>query len=209
MACTPSFIATLVPSSPSRSHCSENRLQCICLHSDMSGLGWSKEGSRSFDLRQIRRWLRRRPTLWSNFVDLGFMSTSMGVDVKTHQPTRPNGLASDGRRLGSRGMVEARGVVRPGASTIAASWRLRGSKPSSIGDRCPCLVGIPGDSEAIPFSTTQWEPSFYQGLVGPLLHSALRRGIAFGWGLQLTLGPVDIWMLSCDSDSSPDTLPLR
>jgi hypothetical protein len=62
----------------------------------------------------------------------GLLLTSMGVDVKTNQSTRPKGVASDGRRLESRRMVEARQVVRQAASRIDTGWRLPCSDPALI-----------------------------------------------------------------------------
>ena len=57
--------------------------------------------------------------------------------------------------------------------------------------------GIPGDIAAAPFSTPEWEPSFYQGLLRPLLCSALRGGITYQWGLRIGCpGPEDSWMLT-------------
>lgn len=53
------------------------------------------------------------------------------------------------------------------------------------------------------------EPSFYEGLCGPLLCSALRRGITYPWGLRLNSGPSVQWMLSSDSDSTLGTAPSR
>ena len=132
----------------------------------------------------------------------------MGEDVKTNHSTRPNGLESDGRRLESRHMAGAREAVKPGASRITGGWRLPRSDPPSIGRWRSCLVGILGDCEALLFSTIKWEPSFYQGLFGPLLRSALRRGIAYPWGLQTMLSPPFRLILSSDSDSSPGTAPL-
>jgi hypothetical protein len=41
------------------------------------------------------------------------------------------------------------------------------------------------------------------GLVGPLLQSVLRGGIAFSWGLPVvSRGPADEWMLSLEPFSS-------
>jgi hypothetical protein len=53
------------------------------------------------------------------------------------------------------------------------------------------------------------EPSFYWGLCGPVLPSALRRGIAYAWELLAWQRPETHWMLSCDSDSSLGTAPSR
>ena len=42
-----------------------------------------------------------------------------------------------------------------------------------------------------------------------MLHSALRRGIAYTWGQLAGRRPAAQWMLSCDSDSSLGTAPSR
>ena len=65
------------------------------------------------------------------------------------------------------------------------------------------LRNLLDDIEAVTFSTLMWEPSFYQGLVGPSLHSALRGGIAYSWGLRdHAPGPEIAWMLSPTTLSS-------
>ena len=64
------------------------------------------------------------------------------------------------------------------------------------------VVSVPRDIEAVSFSTPLWEPSFYQGLVGPSLHSALRGGITYSWGLRDRPGPEIAWMLSPATVSS-------
>jgi len=63
----------------------------------------------------------------------GLAMPSMGMDVKTNQSTRSIGVASDGRCLESRQMVEAREVVRQGASRIHTGWRLPHKDPSQFG----------------------------------------------------------------------------
>ena len=45
-------------------------------------------------------------------------------------------------------------------------------------------VGRPIDTEAVLFSRTMREPSFYQDLLGPWLRSVLRGGIAYAWELR-------------------------
>jgi hypothetical protein len=68
--------------------------------------------------------------------------------------------------------------------------------------------GIPGDIAAASFSTQKWEPSFYWGLFGPLLCSALRGGIAYQWGLRTDRpGPTIKWMLTPKPISSPRSAP--
>jgi len=54
------------------------------------------------------------------------------------------------------------------------------------------------------FSTLGREPSFHLGLFGPLLRSALWRGMAFSGGLHPGgLGPGAWWMLTSDLFSPP------
>jgi hypothetical protein len=68
--------------------------------------------------------------------------------------------------------------------------------------------GIPGDIAAASFSTPEWEPSFYWGLLGPSLCSALRGGIAYEWGLRTCRpGPEIQWMLTPKTISSPGSTP--
>ena len=137
-----------------------------------------------------------------------FALASMGVDVKTNLTARLNGLTSDGRGSLSRATAGARDQVRRGAKMIEAVWRWSRSESSLVVVGSEHPAGIPGDCEACSFSTIVWEPSFYQGLFGPMLRSALRRGIAYPWGLQTKLGPEAQWILSSDSYSSPGTAPL-
>lgn len=72
----------------------------------------------------------------------------------------------------------------------------------------PRSAGFAGDLAAVLFSTLGWEPSFYQGLVRPLLSSALRGGIAYRWGLRTDRpGPEIPRMLSPETISSPAFAP--
>ena len=72
----------------------------------------------------------------------------------------------------------------------------------------PFSSDIPGDIVAASFSTPEWEPSFYWGLLGPLLCSALRGGIAFQWGLRTHRpGPEGRWMLTPNTIPSPGPVP--
>lgn len=69
--------------------------------------------------------------------------------------------------------------------------------------------GIPVDIKALSFSAQKQEPSFYRGLSGPSLYSALQGGIAYHWGLwTCDPGPEIQWMLSPVTISSPGTSPL-
>ena len=66
------------------------------------------------------------------------------------------------------------------------------------------VFSFPVDFEAGTFSTLRWEPSFYQGLLGPALCSALRGCIAYPEGLWNRVpGPEIPWMLSPVTLSSP------
>lgn len=68
--------------------------------------------------------------------------------------------------------------------------------------------GIPGDTAAASFSTPEWEPSFYWGLLRPLLCLALRGGIASAWGLRTGgSGPVPVRMLTPNTIPSPGSAP--
>jgi hypothetical protein len=68
--------------------------------------------------------------------------------------------------------------------------------------------GISDDIAAASFSTPEWEPSFYWGLLRPLLCSALRGGIAYEWGLRTCRpGPENQWMLTPYTIPSPDSAP--
>jgi hypothetical protein len=72
----------------------------------------------------------------------------------------------------------------------------------------PFSSGVPGDIAAASFSTPEWEPSFYWGLLRPLLCSALRGGIAYEWGLRTHRpGPEIPWMLTPNTISSPGSAP--
>ncbi len=72
----------------------------------------------------------------------------------------------------------------------------------------PRFSGLAGDMAAVSFSTPRWEPSFYQGLMRPLLCSALRGGIAYWWGLRTNRpGPENPWILSPETVSSPAVAP--
>ena len=65
-------------------------------------------------------------------------------------------------------------------------------------------LSVPVDFKAVAFSTQSWEPSFYQGLVGPSLYSALQGGIAYSRGLRNHApGPEIALMLSPVTLSSP------
>lgn len=73
-----------------------------------------------------------------------------------------------------------------------------------------CFLGIPDDIVAVLFSTPEWEPSFYWGLLRPLLCLALRGGIAFTWGLRTrSPGPEVHLMLTPKTFSSPGRAPVR
>ena len=53
------------------------------------------------------------------------------------------------------------------------------------------------------------EPSFHQGLGGPLLRSVLRRGIAYPWGLDsVQVGPAETRMLTSDLVSPSAVMPI-
>lgn len=129
---------------------------------------------------------------------------SMGWGVKTKLPLRLTGLAPDGRWFMSRKTAQA---CRAWRRTPA--WRFSQCAPSQLATRNQTLPGIPFDFGATMLSTIGWEPSFYWGLCGPALRSALRRGIAYPWELLVWQRPEAQWMLSCDSDSSPGTAPSR
>jgi hypothetical protein len=71
------------------------------------------------------------------------------------------------------------------------------------------LFGASDDFQALVFSDDNREPSFYQGLFGPLLCLALQGGIAYTWGLQaIDLGPTDKMILTPENSLSPDCLPI-
>jgi hypothetical protein len=63
------------------------------------------------------------------------------------------------------------------------------------------LDGILDEIEARVFSRREREPSFYQGLFRPSLHSVLRGGIAYPWDLGLDCFPARNAM-----DTHPRTL---
>ncbi len=71
------------------------------------------------------------------------------------------------------------------------------------------FLGIPDDIAAAVFSTPEWEPPFYLGLLRPLLYLALRGGIACTWGLRIQPGPRVVWMLTPETISSPGSAPGR
>jgi len=72
----------------------------------------------------------------------------------------------------------------------------------------PFSSGIPGDIAAASLSIPEWEPTIYWGLLGPLLCSALRGGIAYEWGLRTHRpGPTLQWMLTPKPISSPSSAP--
>ena len=71
------------------------------------------------------------------------------------------------------------------------------------------FLGIPDDIAAALFSTPEWEPPFYWGLLRPLLCSALQGGITYAWGLRIQPGPEFNWMLTPETISSPGTAPRR
>ena len=76
--------------------------------------------------------------------------------------------------------------------------------------RDPFSLSIPDDIAAARFSTTEWEPSFYWGLLRPSLCSALRGGITYPWGLRMNYpGPELPWMLTPETISSPGGAPER
>ena len=128
----------------------------------------------------------------------------MGWGVKKKLSLRLDGLAPDGRWFMSRETVQARHAWR-----CPRGWRITRRATSLLARRNQTLFGIPVDFTAVLFSTKRWEPSFYWGLCGPTLHSALRRGIAWYWGLFAGRRPPGPWMLSYDSDSSLGTAPSR
>ena len=125
----------------------------------------------------------------------------MGPEVKTHLPRSPAavGLASGVHPRCAGELAHAR-----------VAWGR--SRDSGVHSRTSCdsamhgqrVFSIPVDLEAGTFSTSKWEPSFYQGLAGPLLCSALRGRIACPEGLRKGVpGPVKAWMLSPVTISSP------
>ena len=93
----------------------------------------------------------------------------MGQAVKTYA-TRA--LAADGVT------ASVRSFRRPGSSG-GARWVGLGRRFSAR---------LPGDLPASAFSAREREPSFYQGLSGPLLRSVRQGGIACPGGLRPT-GP--------------------
>src|SRR5262249_19144599 len=69
-------------------------------------------------------------------------------------------------------------------------------------------AGTLDEIEARVFSRREREPSFYQGLFGPLLRLVLRGGIAYPWDLEsISLRPHSKWMLTLEPCSSPGTAP--
>ena len=129
---------------------------------------------------------------------------SMGWGVKTNLTTDRQELAPDG--LGSMSRETACACR---ACRCAPGWRITWCDlPQNGVGSCVLRSGFPEDYEASLFSTIGWEPSFYWGLCGPLLPSALRGGIAYIWGLRGTR-PGTQKMLSRDSDSSLGTAPSR
>ena len=71
------------------------------------------------------------------------------------------------------------------------------------------FLGIPDDIAAAAFSTPEWEPSFYWGLLRPLLCLALQGGIACEWGLRIQPGPQFVLILTPETISSPGCAPRR
>jgi len=129
---------------------------------------------------------------------------SMGWGVKTNLTEGHEALAPDGPWFMSRQTAQARPAWR-----CPPGWRITWCTPSQFAVQSRILHGIPDDIAACVFSTIGWEPSFYWGLFGPVLHSALRRGIAYSWGLFAGRRPATQWMLSCVSDSSLGAAPSR
>lgn len=70
------------------------------------------------------------------------------------------------------------------------------------------FVGFPDDIAAGLFSAFEREPSFYRGLIGPWLRSALQGGIAYPKGLRHGVpGPEIQWMLSPVTITSVGYMP--
>ena len=91
---------------------------------------------------------------------------SMGLAVKTHLPHTPSAhFLTAGVR-----MVGIAGSTTQGGEGCAHTVRIAVRKTFT----------------AVAFSAPEREPSFYLGLCGPSLRSALQGCIAFGWGLGLS-----------------------
>ena len=134
----------------------------------------------------------------------GLLPLLWGGNVKTNLTTDRSNLAPDG--LGSQSRETAFACR---ACRSAPGWRITRCDLSQSGvESCVLRSGFPEDYEALLFSTIGWEPSFYWGLYGPWLPSALRGGIAYALGLRGTR-PGAAMMLSRDSDSSLGTAPSR
>jgi hypothetical protein len=100
----------------------------------------------------------------------------------------------------------ARSPVRIASAAGFEAARQRGGR--SLLFQWSSLVGTFDDREARLSSRETREPSFYRGLIGPLLRLELRGGIAYPWDLRrLASGPASKWMLTLEPCPSPGTAP--
>ena len=131
-------------------------------------------------------------------------SPAVGGDVKA-RPSRALVVAGHGRTSGVRFQCRECSMVCAWAGCNAieegVDRRIRRWHVRILG-----IVRNPLDLEAALFSRKKREPSCCQGLGGPWLRSALRRGIAYPWGRRSVAQggrrPVILWMLSSESDLS-------
>ncbi len=97
--------------------------------------------------------------------------------------------------------TQAARLARPHTARRHTSWPLGESAlGSALREWCRVLDRrsrreMPEDVAAEAFSAREREPSFYQGLIGPSLRSALPGGIAYPWGLRT--GGRDQNLLGC------------
>ncbi len=97
---------------------------------------------------------------------LSFTHPSMGLAVKTHLPHAPS---AHFLTVGVRMVWIARSTTQGGEG---CARRVR--------------IAVRKTFTAVAFSALEREPSFYLGLCGPSLRSALQGCIAFEWGLGLS-----------------------
>ena len=109
---------------------------------------------------------RSRRTSAERYVASLFTHPSMGLAVKTHLPHAPS---AHFLTVGVRMVWIARSTTQGGEG---CARRVR--------------IAVRKTFTAVAFSALEREPSFYLGLCGPSLRSALQGCIAFEWGLGLS-----------------------
>ncbi len=105
-------------------------------------------------------------------------------------PPPPPRSVGGGKEMPSMGQdVNTHAELTLAALSVAASVRDYPARGSACREWCRVRNRrshreTPEDFTADSFSAWEREPSFYQGLSGPLLRSALPGGIAYSWGLR-------------------------